>query len=192
MKEINVDELKKIQIEILDYVSDFCKKNNINYWIDSGTLLGAVRHKGYIPWDDDIDIGMLRDDYEKFMSLFNKNNKSNYVFDCFELNKKCPYPYGKILDTNTIMYEPDEKTGIKSSVFIDLFPYDNIPEDEKIQKKLFKKRDLYKKLSNLQKYSGFYIEEKNKFNFIRYPFHLLMKFFPNGFFVKKRIENDTV
>ena len=69
MKEIDLKELRKIQIEILDDINTFCKKNKINYWIDCGTLLGAVRHSGYIPWDDDIDIGMLREDYDKFLKI---------------------------------------------------------------------------------------------------------------------------
>ena len=87
MKKIDIDDLKKIQLEILNYIDDFCKKNDINYWLDSGTLLGAVRHKGYIPCDDDIDIGMLREDYEKFIAIFNKNNKSNYKLHCYENDK---------------------------------------------------------------------------------------------------------
>jgi lipopolysaccharide cholinephosphotransferase len=70
---INVKDLKKIQLDILDYFDSFCKKNKINYWIDCGTLLGAIRHKGYIPWDDDIDVGMMRKDYEIFISYCKKN-----------------------------------------------------------------------------------------------------------------------
>lgn len=66
MREILLDELKDRQIAILDVVDAFCRENNINYWLDSGTLLGAIRHGGYIPWDDDIDIGMLRPDYDRF------------------------------------------------------------------------------------------------------------------------------
>ena len=74
MRKVELEELRKIQISILDVVADFCEKHKINYWIDSGTLLGAIRHKGYIPWDDDIDIGMLREDYDKFKKLFNQYN----------------------------------------------------------------------------------------------------------------------
>ncbi|MBQ6981111.1 MAG: LicD family protein, partial [Synergistaceae bacterium] len=65
MKEIDAARLKEIQIEILDVVMKFCEDNGINCWLNGGTLLGAVRHKGYIPWDDDVDLGMLRPDYDK-------------------------------------------------------------------------------------------------------------------------------
>ena len=189
-KKISIDELKKIQIGILDYIDNFCRKNNINYWIDTGTLLGAVRHKGYIPWDDDIDIGMLRDDYEKFIKLFNKDNKTQYKFHCYEIDKNWYFPYGKVLDENTIMYEPDEETGIKTAVFVDVFIYDNIINDEKIIKKMYKKRDLYTKLSNLQNNKHFVSLNKQKYNFIRYPFYLLMQLFPKRYFVKKNIKNS--
>ena len=74
MREINTEELKKIQVEILDVMSQFCEKHGIQYWLDWGTLLGAIRHKGYIPWDDDVDTGMLRKDYDIFMKLFNEEN----------------------------------------------------------------------------------------------------------------------
>ena len=74
MKQVTGEQLKKIQLEILDVVTQFCDANGIRYWLDSGTLLGAIRHKGYIPWDDDVDLGMLREDYERFLSIFNKSN----------------------------------------------------------------------------------------------------------------------
>lgn len=64
-KDISVEELKMIQLKILDSIDDFCKKNGIQYFLFSGTLIGAVRHKGYIPWDDDVDICMKRKDYNR-------------------------------------------------------------------------------------------------------------------------------
>lgn len=139
MKKIETRELKEIQLEILDVVAEFCEKNGINYWIDCGTLLGAIRHKGYIPWDDDIDVGMLRDDYNKFMKLFNKSN-SRYQFVCIENFSDFYLPYGKVCDTRTVLFEPDEQ-GYKLAVNIDIFVYDNAPDNDYIVEKMFDKRD---------------------------------------------------
>ena len=139
MRRLSLEEVKVILVEILDVVADFCDKNGIRYWINSGSLLGAVRHKGFIPWDDDIDVGMLREDYDKFMESFNKSN-SRYKFVCYELDEDFYLPYGKVMDTETVLYEPD-KNGNKLSVNIDVFVYDNAPDDDRLVKKMFKKRD---------------------------------------------------
>lgn len=190
MKKINLNELRKIQINILDYVDSFCRKNDINYWLDCGTLLGAVRHKGYIPWDDDIDIGMLREDYLKFIKAFNLDNSSNYKFHCYENDKNWHLPFGKVVDESTVLFEPDEKAGIKTSINIDVFVYDNAPSDLRKLHNMYLKRDIYTKLNNLQFFKHFTYESKNKYNWIRYPFHLLFQIFPKGYFVKKNIKNS--
>ena len=91
VKKIELDELKKRQLNILDVVTHFCEKNDINYFLDCGTLLGAVRHKGYIPWDDDIDIGMMRDNYDKFLKLFNEKNTRYKALTC-EIDDNFLYP----------------------------------------------------------------------------------------------------
>ena len=80
-QKISKEELKQLQIGILDHIDAFCRKHDINYSLAFGTLLGAVRHGGYIPWDDDIDIMMLREDYERFQELYLKENTS----DTYEL-----------------------------------------------------------------------------------------------------------
>ncbi len=143
MREIGVNELKLIQLEILDVVAKFCEEHGINYWIDCGSLLGAVRHKGYIPWDDDIDLGMLRPDYDRFMKEFNGTHPG-YEFHCVENDPKFYAPFGKVLDTSTELYEPDEK-GIKLAVCIDIFVYDNAPDDDKTANEMFDKRDYYRR-----------------------------------------------
>ena len=184
MRKIDLDELKLIQIGILDYVSEFCDNNNIKYWIDSGTLLGAIRHKGYIPWDDDIDIGMLREDYEKFIKIFNKNN-SHYKLYCNELDKKCPYALGKVMDIDTVLYEPNED-GVKIAINIDIFVYDNAPETLEETNKLYDLRDRYNYLRMYQNFSYM------KYDFFRNIYikilRFILSFLPKGYFAKKMIE----
>lgn len=187
MRRIELEEMKQIQMQILDRVDTFCREHKINYWLDSGTLLGAVRHKGYIPWDDDIDIGMLRTDYDKFMELFNKENDVYKAYSV-ENNPDFLYPFIKIMDTRTVLYEPDEK-GVKSCVNIDLFVYDNAPNDEKLLKKQYKIRDKYQKLHNIR--TRVYMSKSNKLkHFVKillYPFLLV---FPKNYFVKKIVANS--
>ena len=99
MRKIGMDELRQKQIEVLDYVSSFCDQQGIRYWIEGGTLLGAIRHKGYIPWDDDIDIAMLRKDYDWFRKAFpEKNQNSKFVFRCAEDDRDWHLPFGKVMD----------------------------------------------------------------------------------------------
>lgn len=148
MRKLTLNELKETQICILTHVADFCEQNEIQYWIDSGTLLGAIRHKGYIPWDDDIDVGMLRADYDKFSKLFNSSD-SQYRFVCLENSPKFYLPHGKVCDMNTILYEPDEN-GEKLAVNIDIFVYDNAPDDEVELKKMYDKRDFLRKIYWMQ------------------------------------------
>lgn len=189
MKEINLDELKKIQLKILDNINDFCHENNINYWIDCGTLLGAIRHSGYIPWDDDIDIGMLRDDYNKFMELYNKSN-TQYKFLALENSNDYYFPFGKVIDTNTILYEPDEKTGIKIGVYVDIFVYDNAPDDDKKCQQMFNKRILYNKLRTAQLYPNLYDHSSYKKKIMRFFLNIYLKFLPKNYYTKKMIKNS--
>lgn len=187
MKKIDVEELKKIQIDILNEVDKFCKNNNINYWLDCGTLLGAVRHKGYIPWDDDIDLGMLRDDYNRFIKTFNQEN-SKYKLECYENNNKFYYFFGKVLDTSTVLYEPDEK-GIKLSVNIDVFVYDNAPDDNKKLKRMFRKRNFYRRMRNIRLFNKTSYDNNFIKKIARLIANKLLFFIPKDYFVKKTIKN---
>lgn len=184
---VDTEKLKQIQIQILDTVHEFCEKHGIKYWLDSGTLLGAVRHKGYIPWDDDIDLGMLRPDFDKFMKTFNEENEK-YKAYCYENNKDFPYAYGKVMDTDTVLYEAGNKNA-KTHINIDVFVYDNAPVDDKELQRMYEKRDKYNKY-NLAKFA----HTKPSGNLLRRAavrgFRLLIKPLSKGYFVKKIVKNS--
>lgn len=135
MKELTSEELKQVQIDIMKYVHNFCERHNIKYFICSGTLIGAVRHKGFIPWDDDIDIMMPRDDYERFISLFSKQT-GRYKVWAYNLQREYPNPYAKVTDENTVKVE-NIHGAIKLGVDIDIFPLDDIPDNDNEARKLF-------------------------------------------------------
>ena len=125
MKEItDLRELQKIELDALLWLDNICRSNDIHYWLTGGTLLGAIRHKGFIPWDDDVDIGMLREDYDKFCKYCIDNPDSRYVFYSPETNKDYLYPYGKLIDATTVLYEKSD-CGVQLGVYIDVFPFDN-------------------------------------------------------------------
>ncbi len=136
MKELKEIELKPKLVNELKIIDEFCNKYNLTYFLMYGTLLGAVRHNGFIPWDDDIDIVMPRKDYEIFVKTFNSFNKNYSVIDCFS-NKKYYLPWAKVIDNNTILIE---KIDIKCNIglYIDVFPLDNVPDDIKINNRLIK------------------------------------------------------
>ena len=189
MTQMTLEDLKKTQIEILDYVSSFCIGNNIKYWIDCGTLLGAIRHKGYIPWDDDIDIGMLREDYNKFIAIFNTNDSGGrYHVRCIENDASFNMAFAKVLDNKTVLYEPDE-TGFKLAVNIDVFVYDNAPDDDKKVKKQFDKRDLYKKLY-LIKTTKHLPEKMSVVKCFKILLHWILQVVPNRYYLEKLVANS--
>lgn len=128
MKKIEIDELRELQMQILDYVDTFCRNHDIEYTISGGTLLGAVRHGGYIPWDDDIDIQMLREEYNRFTTLWNRT-KSEHPYELvnIESGNNMGYPFGKIHNPKTVTFIDNiERTG----VFIDVFPLDYVKNQE--------------------------------------------------------------
>lgn len=121
MKDISVEEMKQIQVEILKDIHRFCEQNGLRYTLIFGSLLGAIRHKGYIPWDDDIDIAMPRKDYEKFIQRY--HHDFYYVYD-YRKDKDYHNPYAKVADTRTIL---EENICMKSiGINIDVFPFDNM------------------------------------------------------------------
>lgn len=128
MKEITtLKEMQSILLDILIHLDKVCRKHNLKYMMVDGTLLGAVRHKGFIPWDDDIDVWMPREDYDKLAQYVNADKSSPYRFQTPQNTKGFTYSYGKLVDTRTIV---EEKVDIKMEMglFIDVFPYDGLPK----------------------------------------------------------------
>ena len=135
---IEIDEQRKIELQILDYVSMLCESKDLNYFLVGGSLLGAVRHNGFIPWDDDIDIALPRPDYEVLKKMINEDEKHPYRFLSIENDLQYCYLFGKIIDTNTVLIETEANAVIDQlGVNIDVYPLDGLGENEyDAQKKL--------------------------------------------------------
>lgn len=133
MKRMTSEEIRKVQLDMLSAFHDFCKENNLRYFLDAGSLLGAVRHDGFIPWDDDIDLGMPRIDYERAIELGKNGFGGHYKIMTAE---EGIYPFGKVVDTRTLMIEFPNTHRNKIAVYMDLFPKDGVQD---FSKKSFKK-----------------------------------------------------
>ena len=121
--------MTEIQTKLLDmliWFDGFCRTNNLRYYALGGTLLGACRHQGFIPWDDDVDVGMPRKDYEKLAELMGLKIHDGYVLETeYSADPKYCYFFSKLYDTSTTLLE-DVATGLKRGLFLDIFPLDGI------------------------------------------------------------------
>lgn len=134
MKLLSLDEYKERIVEILFSIDQICREHGLTYMIFYGTLLGAVRHKGLIPWDDDIDIVMTRKDYNKLAEIINTGNYSVRFID-INYNPDTIYIWGKICDKQTELHEINFKSVDGYGAFVDVFPLDYAPNDEKERQK---------------------------------------------------------
>lgn len=152
MKELSLQELKDIEFEILKMFDAFCKENNIRYFISHGTLLGAIRYKGFIPWDDDVDLLIPREDYNRLLALFEDNER--YRLYAYEKDPEYLFPIAKLCDMTTRKDEFSYEHGVDLGVDIDLFPLDAWDDDlekAKQEAKYIKRNMFYLSLSKLKK-----------------------------------------
>jgi lipopolysaccharide cholinephosphotransferase len=136
MEQLDLVKIKTIQLDILKVFDRFCKENNLRYSLTYGSLLGAVRHKGFIPWDDDIDIMMPRPDYDNMLNIFNEYT-DYYKVKAPTLNPDHPYVFAKIEDTRTQFIENIE-INYEIGINIDVFPVDGVPSNNLIFRIYFK------------------------------------------------------
>lgn len=141
----NTEEVKKIQLGILRKIKTFCEQNNIKFYMAYGSLIGTIRHKGFIPWDDDIDVWMPRNDYNQFIKKFNE--------DSLEYEVKFPgckgwiYTYGKVIYKNSRLIEGDNTV---IGINVDIFPIDNLPNSKWKMKLMFKTVEFFHHMYDLK------------------------------------------
>lgn len=133
--KIDIKDVHKVQVEILLEVDKICKENNIKYQLFAGSLLGSIRHEGFIPWDDDIDICMLRKDYEEFLRICNTKLNSKYFLQNNDTDSNYIAQFSKIRKNGTLFLESGlSELDIHHGVFIDIFPLDNVMPNKLIGK----------------------------------------------------------
>ena len=129
---VDQETLRKAQLRIIDILKEIdriCQKHDIKWVIDYGTLLGAVRHNGFIPWDDDCDISMMREDYEKFISVVGKELGPEFLWQSRETDPSYPRPIAKVRLKNTKLVEFDEEDNMPyhQGIFVDIYILDYYP-----------------------------------------------------------------
>lgn len=146
VKKLTLNEIKKVTFEVLLYFDHFCKQNNIKYFLSNGTLLGAVKYKGFIPWDDDIDVFVPRKDYDRLIREFKDTDKYKLFTNSREPNYR--YPYAKLCDMTTRKEEVNINNGVELGLDIDIFPLDFFPNNIEVAKKqVIKSKQLINKLN---------------------------------------------
>lgn len=174
MKPIaDVNEMRKIQMDILLFIHQFCIDNHIQYSLAWGTMLGAIRHKGYIPWDDDIDIMMTRPEYDRFCKLFH-DDRSIYKLHDVHTDKKWIYPFAKISDERTIRVEKNALDEI--GINIDVFPIDFYADSYEDAMKALKRMKFWKKIyvaKILRSYTGMSLLKNIIYHLYKIPCSLI-------------------
>lgn len=170
MTQQDLERIQNIQLRIADMIHKLCIENKITYYIIGGTLLGAVRHKGFIPWDVDIDIAMPREDYDRFKRLCMETLEESYRYYDYTMTKHYWRPHAIVFDSGTkihLKHDTNNKNVDVTGVYIDIFPLDNAPDDEKLREK------QAKRLLNLKKFKSYrlpYSYSSNKFKILAHRY----------------------
>lgn len=135
-------KVQLVQLEILREIVRVCELNDIKYFLIGGTMLGAVRHQGFIPWDDDLDIGIMRTDYEKFLSVAPLSLNKRYKLVDWKTDKTYPHPMAKVIKKGTVYRERKRKDAGEQGIWVDVFPYDSIESVVLLKKRVLKLKAL--------------------------------------------------
>ena len=179
----DVREIQQMELGIMEYIHEVCNKIGVKYFLAYGSLIGAVRHQGFIPWDDDMDICMLRDDYEKLQDYLIANPSERYQVMSYKNNRNYVYPFMKVRDNQTYLIEEDVRIDSNMGIYVDIFPVDGYEDDQAFKDKMttiIKKRQL-----SCYTFKG--ITNKNSFinSLIRYASVIAFYFTDTNKYVKQ-------
>lgn len=174
-----LNKIHKIEIEIAEEILRICQKNNLKVFANGGTLLGIVRHGGFIPWDDDMDLAMMRDDYEKFLATAPNELSNEYELSHFSLNKRTPHYFIKVMKKGTVFSQKHlENLPVPKGIFVDIFPFDYLPDNLKKRRRVQRTQRFWQQMFlSKQNWSSTGPQTKIKslcFSTIRSALHILL------------------
>lgn len=192
MNDKELNKLHELLVMLSEEVKRICEKNDIKYSLTGGSMLGAIRHKGFIPWDDDMDIAMLREDYDRFLKVCESQLGVAFEIQTIDNDENYFYGFAKIIlkDTYLVQY-CHEKTKHRKGIYVDIFPLDNVPDNTRDRKK--QKIKTYFLIKMLARKGKAGIEDKS--SLLKYvAFHLIDViniFVPMSYLKAKLVENMT-
>lgn len=149
MRQLSLREVQLEELNLLVYFDQFCKENDLKYSLVYGTLIGAARHKGFIPWDDDIDVAMPRPDYEKLLALHKSFNKGEIELIADKLNHSLDATYAAVINHNIPCENTYSTTRRSQYLWIDIFPVDGFTENNKEMEVIYRKSKRLQKIVTL-------------------------------------------
>ena len=147
-KQLSLDEIKQVELQILIEFRRICDALGLRYYLSGGTLLGAIRHKGFIPWDDDIDLAMPRSDFNKLIEFSRSYQNDTYKFLFFS-HSGTLLPYAKFMNVKTHIDAIYAEGDMQQHLWLDIMPMDGLPEDLNEVARIYKKAEYYRKIIGL-------------------------------------------
>lgn len=187
MKELSLREIQLAELNILKKIDNICSKENITYFLFWGTLIGAIRHNGFIPWDDDVDIALPRDGYNKLLNYLKNNKQDIYPLELrhYSVTKNYIYPIARLVDTSyKVEYFNVEDYGL--GLFVDLYPLDGWGNTDKDARSIANEFKLNQTLITLSGYKHFLPSSKNYLRTLpKYLLYLFAKHKGPNYFIGK-------
>ena len=192
-REIGLEELKKIELSLLSAMHDICQKENFRYSLGGGTLLGAVRHKGFIPWDDDIDVMMPRPDYDAFIA-YCLTHDTGFKIKSWETDKNHVSFSAKLYDPSTVIEDDNfNNIGENTGVSIDVFPIDGLANTYKKAKKVYNSTRFKRELLVAAQWDRFFRSKTHPWYYepIRFVMFVLSRFINKSRVFAKVVKKHT-
>ena len=185
-REVDLAEYKQIVNGVLSYMDTLCRKEAITYYLAYGTLLGAVRHKGFIPWDDDVDVIMDRNNFIRFIEAMRRENHPYYKLMWLSEQKDYDLPLPKVVDARTKLKQAGRKSNLTIGAWVDILIIDDVPNDPVKQEKAMRAFDRYEQIWAWSQYRSLSLKNATSIrSFVKYAIYRLLSLRGSRYWAEK-------